>query len=173
MPMSLKPWIVSTCAAIVLATSVPQASALQRAASPGASAINARATSIPATLRRDYYEISSGEVGIGASGGAWQYFRGQKGDGAIYWSAKTGAHLVYGAYLDYFARHGEEAGLGYPASDPIPGRDDRCDSDAYAYQFFEKIAKVGAGRQLTASQMVLCQRSDDPRTGVYEGIQFN
>ena len=175
MSISWKPWVVATCATVMLAIGAPQASALQRPTPQGASAISSRAASIPAALRRDYYATAVGEPGLGESGGAWHYFRGEKGQGAIYWSAATGAQLVYGPFLDYYARNGEEGYFGYPVGDPVRGPNDRCDGDAYAYQVFQRAVNVGrnGGGQLSASQNVLCQRSEDIRTGVYEGLVFN
>ncbi|MFC9897128.1 LGFP repeat-containing protein [Nocardia sp. NPDC127579] len=50
----------------------------------------------------------------GAKGGRYNLFPG----GAIYWSAKTGAHAVWGSIRDSWARAGGDGGrYGYPTSD--------------------------------------------------------
>ena len=38
--------------------------------------------------------------------GAYPYFEGNSGRGAIYWHPKVGAHLIYGPFLDSFDRAG-------------------------------------------------------------------
>ena len=60
----------------------------------------------------------SGEICALRGGGCYQLFQG----GAIYWSPATGAHRVYGAMRDAWARKGlEGGGLGYPLTDETCG----------------------------------------------------
>ncbi|NAZ88606.1 hypothetical protein GTR00_21305 [Kineococcus sp. T90] len=57
---------------------------------------------------------------VALPGGAFTHFEG----GSIYWSPRTGAHVVLGAIRDEWARRGWETGfLGYPTSGEhdVPG----------------------------------------------------
>jgi uncharacterized protein with LGFP repeats len=49
--------------------------------------------------------------------GAFQFFGGPVGDGAIYWSPGGGAWEVHGAILQRWREMGYERGLGYPLTD--------------------------------------------------------
>jgi hypothetical protein len=56
----------------------------------------------------------SGETQSGPHGGRWRPYQ----HGAIYWSAKTGAHAVSGAAFEKYKEAGAAAGaLGYPVRD--------------------------------------------------------
>lgn len=49
-------------------------------------------------------------------------FNNFKNGGAIYWTAATGAHLVYGAiYQAWMSKGGESSSLGYPLTDETSG----------------------------------------------------
>jgi uncharacterized protein with LGFP repeats len=63
------------------------------------------------------YPVTGETCGL-RSGGCYQLFQG----GSIYWSAAGGAHRVFGAIREIWARHGlENGGLGYPTTDEICG----------------------------------------------------
>ena len=99
---------------------------------------------IPADLRRDYYATVANEPGSTEHGGAYQYFAGALGDGAIYWSEQTGAHLMYGAILLHFERSGREHVYGYPIEDVQPGDPQSvCAPDTVATQHFVWPTKPG------------------------------
>lgn len=54
------------------------------------------------------------EAGTPDRRGVYQWFQG----GAVYWSARTGAHALYNAILERWARSGYEVGVhGYPVTD--------------------------------------------------------
>jgi hypothetical protein len=142
-------------------------SALAQSASPAAvSAINAKknGTRVPA----GYYARTADPVPQrGAGDGAYQYFSGNQGNGAIFWSPKTGAHLVYGAILHYFERNGHEERIGYPINDPLTGPGDGCDApNTVRRQSFAIPSRVGGGRIAVAST-VLCE---GPGGSVYPGV---
>ena len=151
-----------------LGIAVLTTSALAQSASPaGTSAINAKrnGTRVPA----GYFARAADPTPQRGSGdGAYQYFSGNQGDGAIYWSPKTGAHIVYGPILIYFERNGREERIGYPINDPLPGPGDGCDlADTVRRQSFAVPARVGGGRLAVAST-VLCE---GPRGMVYLGAR--
>ncbi|PFG95975.1 LGFP repeat-containing protein [Saccharopolyspora erythraea NRRL 2338] len=54
-----------------------------------------------------------------SGGGRYSDFRTRDGviHSAIYWSTRTGAHLVQGRILEHFREIGEDAGFGYPSTD--------------------------------------------------------
>ncbi|MCI2418688.1 hypothetical protein MOQ72_14705 [Saccharopolyspora sp. K220] len=54
-----------------------------------------------------------------SGGGRYSDFRTRDGavHSAIYWSTRTGAHLVVGRILDHFRELGEDATFGYPSTD--------------------------------------------------------
>ncbi|SDX09464.1 LGFP repeat-containing protein [Amycolatopsis xylanica] len=64
-----------------------------------------------------YGAPSTDETGTPDGIGRYNHFAG---GGSIYWTANTGAHLVYGAIKDRWrALDWERSYLGYPAADPI------------------------------------------------------
>jgi len=64
----------------------------------------------------DYAGVLATPDGVGA----FQYFTGPEGRGAIYWSQPSGANAIYGTILDKWSSLGWETGLGYPTRDRAP-----------------------------------------------------
>ena len=105
--------------------------AFAQASPKGAAAINAKFTEIAAgvdlgaglaldtCLMQEYYatELSGGPQRT-PDGGAFEFWKGRDGLGAIYWAPDT-AHAVriFGKILSTWADWGYEKGLGYPVSD--------------------------------------------------------
>ena len=139
----------------------------QSATSAATSAINAKRNST--RLPAGYYARPVDQVPQRATGdGAYQYFSGNQGKGAIYWSSKTGAHLIYGPILNYFERNGHEEGIGYPVEDPLSGPGPGCvEPDTVRRQSFTIPARVSNSR-LSVAQTVLCE---GPRGMVYLGAR--
>ena len=149
-----------------LGIAVLTTSALAQSATPaGTAAINAKRnqTRLPA----GYYARPAAEPQRGAADGAYQYFTGSQGDGAIYWSPNTGAHLIYGNILFYFERQGRETAIGYPTNDPLPGPCDGCDApDTVRRQSFALPSRVSRN-QIAVAGTVLCE---GPRGTVSRGV---
>jgi hypothetical protein len=145
---------------------VASSAVAQSASSAGASAINAKrnGTRVPA----GYYAKPTGSAPRrGAGDGAYQYFSGSQGSGAIYWSPKTGAHLIYGPILAYFERNGHEERIGYPVDDPLPGPGTGCDApDTVRRQSFSVPSRV-SGNRIAVASTVLCE---GPGGMVYPGV---
>lgn len=92
------------------------------ASGPGVSAVNAKLASISSGLKAEYFKNKENSVPQWTpSGGVFQYFNGSSGEGAIYWSSGTGAHVIYGAILVFWRQSGYEVVDGYPTSDELAG----------------------------------------------------
>jgi len=102
--------------------------------------------------------------------GAFQYFSGADGLGAIYaWQQENGAyqtHLVYGAILDLWARYGWEAGLGYPRGSEEAAKDWSPDTPCLSeggvrQQLFGTVSWNDDRRDfVSAADVVLCWAPD-------------
>jgi hypothetical protein len=113
------------CLAIAIAISTSATAALAVDAwGPGVEKVNIRYSFIGDTLRDQYFVNKSNAVPQWTpDGGVFQYFSGAWGEGAIYWSADTGAHAMYGDILSYWRWRGYEPVLGYPYTEEIDSYD--------------------------------------------------
>ncbi|HEX5658579.1 MAG TPA: hypothetical protein VFX59_15355 [Polyangiales bacterium] len=106
----------------------------------GSDAIRARLGSINPRIRTEYFDraIDATPLVTADGRGAFQFFEGNSGTGAIYsnpdglvWDAESAAWVtgrvtepIYGAGLLYWLDHGYELALGYPSSPEYAERDD-------------------------------------------------
>ena len=144
MLVSTRRMVVSSMGAIALSLLVSSAQA-QAVPSAGQSAIAALRQSLPRDTAQAYFAQALDPRPLpGAGGGAYQYFGGSLGKGAIFWSPSTGAQHTFGNLLSYHELLGREQGLGYPRTSPRPLDADGefgCDPDeTLLYQRFVRSA---------------------------------
>jgi hypothetical protein len=96
------------------------------AAGPGARAVVEKRTQLAGSAEaRAYFQRAHGAPQWTEDGSIIQYFSGDQGDGAIYWSTLGGAHIVYGPLLEHFEAAGTDA-HGDALADPLAGPGDDC-----------------------------------------------
>ena len=138
------------------------------ATGPGLNAVVSKKNQISTTaVGRDYYARALNTPQFGPDGSVYQYLSGARGDGAIYWTSQFGAHIVYGAFLDYFLSKQKDA-IGYPVNDPVNGPGDGCpEPSVLKRQSFARIVPGAAGsRAVSTSTTTLCWGPN----GTYKGI---
>ncbi|MET0341765.1 MAG: hypothetical protein ABW252_12245 [Polyangiales bacterium] len=93
-----------------------------------------------------------------SGGGAYQTFRGSSGAGAIYYSASTKAHIIYGNILTFFNNNGMEDEFGYPTNDPMSGNGASygCESDTTVFQPFSQANQPVRGQVTPRAMEALC-----------------
>lgn len=154
--------------ALIAGTTVVAAPAwAEDATGPGANAVVAKRNQIANTATgRDYFQTAHHKPQWTPTGGVYQYYSGARGDGAVYWSSKTGAHYIYGAFLEFFQDRGHEAGLGYPLNDPENGPGDGCQGKGVTKrQAFSHIGEPKNGKIPTTTSNVCWDAS-----GVFLGV---
>jgi len=159
---------VAGLAVIVGAMAMAAPAWAEDATGPGANAVVAKRNQIANTATgRDYFQTAHHKPQWTPDGGVFQYYSGARGDGAIYWSTKTGAHYIYGAFLDYFEAKGHEEGLGYPLIDPQTGPGDGCQApDTTKRQAFSHIGNPLKNGKIPTITSNVCWGS----AGVYLGV---
>lgn len=80
-------------------------------------AIKAKYDSLPADVKAAIGKVTTPELGTPDKRGRFNHFE----HGSIYWTPQTGAHVVYGAIRQAWAKLGWERDLGYPISDERDG----------------------------------------------------
>lgn len=140
------------------------------ATGPALTAVNNKKNELAGTaLAREYYAKAVNTVPqVDRDGSVYQFFSGSRGDGAIYWTSQFGAHIVYGAFLDYFLTKGKQEDIGYPVKDPVNGPGDGCpEGSVLKRQIFARIHVSAPGsRGVSTSTTTLCW---GPK-GTYKGI---
>lgn len=162
---------VAGLAIILGATAMAAPAWAEDATGPGANAVVAKRNQIANTaIGRDYFQTAHHKPQWTPDGGVFQYYSGNRGDGAIYWSAKTGAHYIYGAFLDFFSDNGHEAVLGYPLNDPQTGPGEGCPMpDVTKRQAFSQVGSSSrSGGKISTTTTNLCWGAN----GVIRGVVF-
>jgi hypothetical protein len=119
--MVLRPSLHVVRVAVVLLSATGVAADADETLAP---AIGERLAQLPSDLRIAYFDRPHQAAPVQSpDGGAYQWFSGTLGDGAIYWSQYTGAHIIHEPFLEFFEESGHEQFLGYPATDAIAGPD--------------------------------------------------
>jgi hypothetical protein len=131
--LSLKLTIILTLTALTMSSVAIAADAT----GPGVSAVSAKLRSLSSALRKQNFQTALQSVPQWTpSGGVFQFFAGSIDMGAIYWSQRTGAHIVYGAILHYWAERGYETDIGYPTNDETAGTRKECLAGTTSWQGF-------------------------------------
>jgi len=163
----LRALLVSSLQVGLLALCADQAQAAD-ASGPGVSAIRAKRDSLSSELRHANFETPITENPQWTpDGGVFQFFTGSADIGAIYWSKYTGAHVVYGDILAYWANAGYETELGYP-SDDEGGAASTCPDGTRRSQQFISTHVVNDQGVLDVGINELCWDG----TQVVEGIRY-
>jgi hypothetical protein len=94
---------------------------------PGFAAVPAKHTQIAnVRIGLEYFQTPKDAPEQLSDGGVRQYFSGPLGEGAIYWSARTGAHYTYGSLLTFLEDERAQNDRFYPLNDPQTGPGDGC-----------------------------------------------
>lgn len=121
----MKTWMAGVALLVVLMSGA-SANAQEH---PGIAAISRRFEELRGTsVYREYYSIETSKAPpqIVPDGAAYQHFAGTLGSGAIYWTPKYGAVIVYGEILNAYLWLREHRAVGYPVRDSRDGPRDSC-----------------------------------------------
>lgn len=139
------------------------------ASGPGVQAIRDKLDSLPAKLRDANFATAFTENPQWTpDGGVYQFFQGSNDIGAVYWSKGTGAHILYGDILAYWADAGYETVLGYPTNDESDDVSVWCPDGTVRSQEFVSRHVVNDDGVLDVSINQLCWDGSE----VVEGTQL-